>query len=363
MQSIIKNNQTTIRIGFVPLNDAAPMLMAQEMDLFRKNGLEVKLSRELGWASVRDKVITGELDGAHSIIGLPLCPMVVGQRNQTLPVIAPLITSLQGNAITIGGEFRNEGCQTPKAMLNYVSNRNSSRPLTFAIVSKFSSHHILVRQWLRSGGVNPNTEANIVVLPPPQMVHHLKAGHIDGFCAGEPWNSLGVMVGRGFCAATSVEISPYHPEKILMLAKTFVDTNPEVSLQLVRTLAEACQLCDLPEHREILCQILARNDYLNLSPEIIAGTLEGTLLRNSNPTLDTNRDFIVFSGPGVNTPDSNKKSWIYNGLSEAGGIHDADGFIRESMKEIFNGDFLHNNPAPTSTEKVNLSPTPLAIYP
>ncbi len=361
MEIISKINQPTVRIGFVPLNDAAPLLLAQELDLFQKHGLNVKLSRELGWASVRDKVVTGELDGAHSIIGLPLCSMVAGQFSRTLPVIAPLITSLQGNAITIGSKYREAGLQTPKAMFEHLAKSKSSRSLTFAIVSKFSSHLILVRQWLRNGGLNPDTDANIVVLPPPQMVHHLKAGHIDGYCVGEPWNSLSVMIGHGFCAATSVEISPYHPEKILMLSRSFADKEPELSRKLVSAISEACQLCDMSEHRPLLSQVLARNDYLNLSPEILKDSLEGTLLRKNNPALDNNSDFILFSGSGVNSPNSQKKSWIYNGLREAGSLLESGRSIFQSMKEIYRSDYLKETNDSLSSVQSEQPEAPLAI--
>lgn len=361
MQLSHSKNKTTIRLGFVPLNDVAPLLLAQEMEIFQKHGLDVKLSRELGWASVRDKVVTGELDGAHSIIGLPICPLTVGQSVRSLPVIAPLITSLQGNAITIARRFKDEGSQTPKAMVHHLAKSKSSRPLTFAIVSKFSSHLILVREWLRSGGVNPDTEANIVVLPPPQMVHHLRAGHIDGYCAGEPWNSLGVMVGHGFCAATSVEVSPYHPEKVLMLSNRFVARNPEACRNLVDSIVEACRLCDLTEHLPVISQILARNDYLNLSPEILLDSLGGKILRNNNPSLDKSRDFILFSGPGVNIPDSHKKSWIFNGLKEAGSLRDFDDSIHQSMKQIYNSDVADDAMASTIQQETILPEASVAI--
>lgn len=361
MQLTRNKSKTTIRLGFVPLNDVAPLLLAQEMDIFRKHGLDVKLSRELGWASVRDKVVTGELDGAHSIIGLPMCPLIVGQTVRTLPVIAPLITSLQGNAITIARRFRDEGSQTPKAMLKHHAKGKSSRPLTFAIVSKFSSHLILMRQWLRSGGVNPDTEANIVVLPPPQMVHHLKAGHIDGYCAGEPWNSIGVMVGHGFCAATSVEVSPYHPEKVLMLSNRFVAKHPESCRHLVNSIVEACRLCDLTEHHQVISQILARNDYLNLSPVILLDSLRGAILRNNNPSLDKTRDFVLFSGPGVNAPDSHKKSWIFNGLKEAGSLRDHAGSIHQFMKEIYSSALVDDAMTSPKPDEAKLPEASIAI--
>jgi len=342
MELFINNDQhSTIRLGFVPLNDSAPFLLAQEFDLFRKYGLNVHLSRELGWASIRDKVATGELTAAQAIAGLPWSTWnpSAGSRTQIMP--APLITSLQGNAITISKRYQDEGCQTPRAMLKHHMHRKTSRPLTFAVVSKFSSHHILMRQWLRTGGIHPDTEANLVVLPPPQMVHHLKAGHIDGYCVGEPWNSIGIMAGCGFCAATSVEISPYHPEKVLMLSPSLVVSNPERCRQLIAALLEACQLCNEPQNLEIIGKILSRNDYLNLSPDILMHSLRGDILRRNNTTLDGTREFIIFSGDNVNIPDPRKQAWIIQGLKESGALDPRPDPSQPPMDQVFRQDIFH----------------------
>jgi ABC-type nitrate/sulfonate/bicarbonate transport system substrate-binding protein len=315
---IKKSSQSMIRIGFVPLNDAAPFLIAQELDLFGDYGLNVQLSRELGWASIRDKVATGELTAAQSILGLPMAMFSPESPSSSQPFIAPLITSLQGNAITIAKHFRDEGYQTPRSIMHWHRDKGTARPLTFAIVSRYSSHHILIRQWLKSDGIDPDTDVNLVVLPPPQMVHHLKAGHIDGYCVGEPWNSIGIMAGSGFCVATSAEISPYHPEKLLMISRQFAESNKDQCVRLVAAVLEACRLCNQPSSLDMMSRVLARHDYLNLSPDILQDTLTGTIIRQNNSKLDTSRDFIVFSGERVNVPCSRKRNWIGKHLTEIG---------------------------------------------
>ena len=310
---IPSQNKNTLRLGFVPLCDAAPFLLAQEMDLFSKHGVDVCLSRELGWASIRDKMATGELLAAQAIAGLPFAAKPQHKR-----FIAPLVTSLQGNAITISKEYRHEIDQAPRAILKNHKSRKLSRLPTFAIVSRYSSHHMLMRSWLRSGGINPDTETNLVVLPPTQMVYHLKAGHIDGYCAGEPWNSVGIMSGCGFCVATSAELSPYHPEKVLMMSESFWKEDQERSERLMTAIIEACQMCGDDTHLEYISSVLSRHDYLNLSPEILFNALKGHILRKNNPSLDASREFIFFSGDEVNSPSQRKRSWIQQGLVESG---------------------------------------------
>ena len=328
-----------IRLGFVPLNDAAPYLLAQELDLFREHGLDVKLSRELGWASIRDKVRTGELSAAHAILGLPMAMLSTDFSIKHPPVLAPVVTSLQGNAITIAKYFRDEGCQTPRSILRWRLQRKESRPLTFAIVSRHSSHHILMRQWLKSDGLNPDKDANLVVLPPPQMVHHLKAGHIDGYCVGEPWNSIGIMAGCGFCAATSSEISPYHPEKVLMVSRSFAESDTDRCIRLIEALKESCGLCNQPSYQDTISRVLARHDYLNLSPEILEKTLTGNIIRRNNPTLDTSNKFIMFSGDQVNIPCAGKRNWIGGQLAELDLLKIPESSKAELLKKIYPEDF------------------------
>ena len=248
-----------MRLGFVPLNDAAPFMLAKELGIFAKHGLDVHLSRELGWASIRDRVATRALTAAQALVGLPF-----SARSHEERFIVPLVTSLQGNGITVSKQYHDEGCKTPSTILHQHKKRKSSRPPTFAVVSRYGSHLLLIRKWLQSGGIDPKTEVNIVVLPPPQMVPHLRAGHIDGYCVGEPWNTVGVMAGIGFCVSTSAELLPCHPEKVLMMTESFVDENRDQTLRLVLALLEACKICETPQMLPVVSQILSHHDYLNL---------------------------------------------------------------------------------------------------
>ena len=181
----------SLRIGFVPLNDSAPLIIAKEVGLFSKYGLSVELSRELGWATIRDKIIFGELDAAHALAAMPVAT-TFGIGSIACETLTGLVLNLNGNAITLSNEMWNRGVRDLKALRHEVFQTRGSRTYTFGVVSPFSSHNFLLRQWLVSGGINPDRDVRIVIVPPPQMYINLKAGHLDGYCVGEPWNSVAV---------------------------------------------------------------------------------------------------------------------------------------------------------------------------
>ncbi len=326
--------QIPMRLGFVPLNDAAPFMLARELGIFSKHGLDVHLSRELGWASIRDRVATRALTAAQALVGLPF-----SARSHEERFIVPLVTSLQGNGITVSKQYHDEGCKTPSTILQQHKKRKSSRPPTFAVVSRYGSHLLLIRKWLQSGGIDPKTEVNIVVLPPPQMVPHLRAGHIDGYCVGEPWNTVGVMADIGFCVVTSAELLPCHPEKVLMMTESFVDENRDQTLRLVLALLEACKICESPEMLPVVSQILSHHDYLNLSAEILLDSLQGNIIRNSNSALDSVRPFMMFSGSGMNEPDPKKAEWAHQKFVEAGVFERVELDSTAFYKRLFRCDF------------------------
>ncbi|MEM9399105.1 MAG: CmpA/NrtA family ABC transporter substrate-binding protein, partial [Verrucomicrobiota bacterium] len=193
-----------LKVGYVPLIDAAPLIVAQEYGLFDKYGLSVELKRELGWASVRDKVVFGELNVAHAPAGLVIATRL-GLNCQVCETVTGLVMNCQGNAITVSKKLHDTGVDNAKFMGSKIRLDKNIRRYTFATVSMVSSHYFLLRNWLKSGGVDPDKDVRIVVLPPSLMVANLKEGNIDGFCVGEPWNSVSANEGHGVIIATLFE--------------------------------------------------------------------------------------------------------------------------------------------------------------
>ncbi len=220
MTGKLRRSDQAIRIGFVALNDCAPLVMARELGLYERHGLAVELSRELGWATIREKVIYGELEAAHAPAGM-LFAAAAGLGGIQADCLTGLVLNLHGNAITLSQRLWQCGVRDGVTLREHV--RKTRRPVTLGTVYRWSSHSVLLRLWLKQHGLDVENDAEVVVVPPSQMVAHMRSGHLDGFCAGDPWNSLAVMSRAGWVVARSAELAPSHPEKVLMVRSEFAE--------------------------------------------------------------------------------------------------------------------------------------------
>jgi ABC-type nitrate/sulfonate/bicarbonate transport system substrate-binding protein len=302
-------------LGDVPLTDSAPLLVAYEYGLFARRGLKVTLCRELGWATVRDKLVHGELDAAHAPCGLPFA-LTLGLGCVPTECISPLVLSRHGNAITLSKELLHEGIEDGLALAQFVRNRRSQRILVFGVVSLTSTQAWLLRSWLARAGLDPEREVRIVVVPPAQMSANLVAGNLDGFCAEEPWNSVAAERGGGGCVAASCELAPGHPEKVLAIRTQTWQLQPERVVELTAALLEAAMICADPVHLEELIQLLARREYLGLPPEQIRRAWTGDLLRKTGKTAHW-PDFLVFHRGNSNDPSAEQAAWVIQQILDA----------------------------------------------
>jgi NitT/TauT family transport system ATP-binding protein len=248
-------NKHKIKIGFVPVLDCAPLIIAEQKGFFKQRGLNIELSYEVGWATIREKLLYHQLDGAHALAGLFLA-MRMGLSTQKASVYAPFIFNQNGNAITLSREIANAGVTNSKDLRGLI--KSKPRKLTFGVVSNYSSHHFILRNWLKSNKINPDQDVNIVFIPPTQMVDNMKSGLLDGFCVGEPWNSAAVLENVGWIVATSQDINPGHPEKILMVREQLLTDYFNETSALVDALQEACSFCANLDARPEMIQILTR---------------------------------------------------------------------------------------------------------
>ncbi|URR35504.1 nitrate ABC transporter ATP-binding protein [Thermosynechococcus sp. HN-54] len=255
-----------LTLGFMPLMDSAPLIVAKEMGFFAKYGLEpVTLHREESWQDLVMGVITGRLTGAQLLAAMPLA-MTLGLNGQPpQPLMTSLVLSRNGNAITFSRQLWQQGVKTAEDLRAYIQ-RTGDRP-RFGVVHAASMHNLLLRYWLAAAGIDPDYDVELLVIPPPQMVYHLKAGHISGFCVGQPWNSHAVREGIGVVVATDLDIWPGHPEKVLGMRPDWVEANPQQHLALVKALIEACEYCDTIKHRAEIAQLLCRPEYVGCTPE------------------------------------------------------------------------------------------------
>ncbi|MGJ8633956.1 MAG: CmpA/NrtA family ABC transporter substrate-binding protein [Luteolibacter sp.] len=305
----------TIRLGYVPLTDCAPLAVAKEMGIFKKHGLDVSLHRELGWATVRDRIFYGDLDAAECISGIAFA-LSFGLTDLRCEVAVPLILNLHGNAITLSTELPHEDIGNGFGLKNYLDHFwKKDRPFTLAATHRFSSHAVLLHAWLARHGL-ANSDMEIIYLPPQLMSRHLKAGHIDGFCVGEPWNSEAILAGYGWSPVSSADLSYGHPEKVLLLAGDFLRENKQEAIRLVAALLESCKLCQDTEFREKLITILAKDEYTGVDPKVLRNSLGETFYNGIDKVPGST--FHMFHGDEVNRPSTEKASWMLAGLRSAG---------------------------------------------
>jgi ABC-type nitrate/sulfonate/bicarbonate transport system substrate-binding protein len=333
-------------VGFLALTDAAPLIVAEQRGLFARRGLRVTLQREIGWATIREKIIYGELDAAHAPAPM-LWSTQLGLGCPPCDVLTALVLSLHGSALTLSAALWTAGVRNAEMLRAHVRAHRARRPLTFGVVFRFSSHHLLLLEWLRAAGLEAERDVRIVVVPPAQMFRNLAAGTIDGYCAGEPWNTLAVREGAGWCPTWSAAQSPGHLEKILMVTRRFAEARAAEHAALVAALAEACAWCDEPQNREPLAQLLSEARYLNLSARVIAPALLGKF-DCGHGRVEAVPDFHVFHRGEANVPSVAKAAALQHALGATHLLSPAAASDSELPRRLFREDLhreaLHQHP-------------------
>jgi ABC-type nitrate/sulfonate/bicarbonate transport system substrate-binding protein len=281
----MSNDHRALSLGFLPLLDAAPLLLAQELGYFAAAGLNVRLSREVSWANIRDKLCVGTLHGAQLLAPMTLS-VTLGLNRVKAPLMTSFVMSRNGNVITVSNSLCEQlRALNPEALASAHTSvltlkqlidqrRELGRsPLTLATVYPYSCHNYLLRYWLGAGGINPDHDINLVVIPPAQMVSQLAAGRMDGFCVGEPWNQIAVAQGHGKILLNSWDIWHNAPEKVLAVHRDWATLHPTDHLALIRALLRVCQWLDDPNNRDEALAILTQPHYLGFNPETLQAGL------------------------------------------------------------------------------------------
>ncbi|QBR02563.1 CmpA/NrtA family ABC transporter substrate-binding protein [Paraburkholderia pallida] len=263
--------KTHLKIGFVPLADAAPLVAAKLLEFGHAHGLTLELSRQPSWAALRDKLLAGELDAAHTLYGLVYgVQLGIGGPQQDMGVL--MVLNRNGQAITLSNRLADalaEHGTLPRALATL------ERKPVFAQTFPTGTHAMWLYYWLAAQGVHPLRDIESVVIPPPQMVAALTEERLDGLCVGEPWSALAQQRGVGRTVIRSGEIWPAHPEKVLACRRDFVTRYPNTARALVQTMLEACRWLDGAGHRREIAQWLARPEMLGVDSALIAEQLEG----------------------------------------------------------------------------------------
>jgi nitrate/nitrite transport system substrate-binding protein len=263
-----------IRLGYIPLTDCAPIIMAKELGLFAKYGLNVEVQKEASWANVRDKLLTGELEGAHCLFSMPFSVYTgVGGKEGSEMRIA-MVLSNNGQAITLSNDFCGKVGfkQTAKIAGVVASKLKADKEVTFAMTFPGGTHDIWLRTWLAAANVSQKT-SKIITIPPPQMVANMKVGNMDGYCVGEPWNGVAVKQGIGFTEISTQDIWKHHPEKALVVNKKFSEERTEDLKLVMKAVLEACKWLDNRANRKKASTVIGK--YINAAPDVIEARLMG----------------------------------------------------------------------------------------
>lgn len=262
-----------VRIGYLPLTDCASLIMAAELGFDEQYGIKIELSRETSWAGVRDKLGNGDLDAAHVLYGLVFgVQMGIGGQQHDMAVLMNL--NHNGQSVALSADLARAGAVDGASLARQL--RSAGRPYVFAHTFPTGNHAMLLQYWLAAHGIDPVRDARVMTVPPSQMVAALRAGQMDGFCAGEPWGSKAIADGVGVTATTSGAIWPDHPGKVLGTSFAFAQQHPNTCRALIAAVLEAGRWIDANDANRLrMAAILAGPAYLNTPQELLAPRILG----------------------------------------------------------------------------------------
>jgi len=333
---------------------------AHEKGFARQQGLRLRLVREVSWANVRDRVAFGHFDAAHMLGPMVIASHLLAQSGDT-PFIAPAALGLGGNAITVstslwdhmeqcGAAVGASPAAQAKALRTVVSERDRSGapPLTFAMVFPFSCHNYQLRDWMTAGGMDADQDVRLIVLPPPLLVEAIRTGQVDGFCVGEPWNSLAVDAGLGVIAAVCSDIWRRVPEKVLGMRADYAERNPEIVSGLVRALVAAAGWASMPANRLELAAMLAEQRYVGAPAALLHAALNGQLTARPFHAVLNRPDFLVLDTAA--TVPRRDDAEMLCALIEASGQVRPVAELRQRGIESFRTDLYQRSVAPPVSE-------------
>ena len=251
-----------LKVGFIPITCATPIIMAEPMGFYKKHGLDVQVYKASGWAMIRDLSINGETDATHMLTPMPLA-ISLGVGSQAVPFIMPAVENINGQAITL--HVKHKAVKEAKDMKGFK----------FCVPFDFSMHNFLLRYFLAEGGVDPDKDVQIRVVPPPEMVANLKAGNVDGYLAPDPFNQRAVYEDAGFIFRLSKDIWPGHPCCAFALKKEFAEKNPNTFQALFKAIVEATQYAHQSSNRKEIAKAIAPRNFLNQPVEVVEQVLTG----------------------------------------------------------------------------------------
>jgi len=349
-----------LRIGFIPLVDASALIVAVDKGFTAAEGLDVTLVREVSWSNVRDKLNIGLFDAAHLLAPVAIASSL-GLQQVKVPIVAPFNLGLNGNAITVSSALHTaimaeldgdpaNPMATAKALARVVAARQKAGkdPLTFGMTFPFSTHNYQLRFWMAAGGVDPDEDVRLVVLPPPYMVDSLANGHVDAFCVGAPWNSVAVDFGVGHILHFVSDILARAAEKVLAVREHWSQENPLILAKLTRAHGRAADFIEDLGNRDEASRLLAKPDRIGVDSEVIRRSLDGRLKISPDGTVRESARYLLVGREGAARPDPVQAAWLYAQMVRWGqATYSAEGL--KAAKSVFRPDLYDaalGQPAP-----------------
>jgi nitrate/nitrite transport system substrate-binding protein len=306
------------RLGFIALTDASPLIIAKERGLFTKYGMpDVEVLKQASWGATRDNLVLGSggggIDGAHILSPMPYqftAGVQAGPRPLPMYVLARLNTN--GQAISVGNDLKavKVGLSAAGAKAKFAQLKAAGNPAKVAMTFRGGTHDLWVRYWLAAAGINPDADASLIVIPPPQMVANMKAGTQDAFCVGEPWNGQLVNQKVGYTACLTSEIWMNHPEKSFGMRADFVDRYPRAAQALTTAILEAQIWCDQMRNRPAMCSIVSGRQYINVPIGDILPRLQGKLDYGDGRALKASPHYMKFWADNASFPYKSHDLWF-----------------------------------------------------
>jgi nitrate/nitrite transport system substrate-binding protein len=301
-----------IKLGFISLTDCAPLIAAKELGLFSKYGVDVELEKEASWAVVRDKILNGEIEGAHCLFSMPLSVYTgIGGKAGSEMKIAMVLNN-NGQAITLSKDFCGlVGFKEVNKAAAAVKNIQSHKEVTFAMTFPGGTHDIWLRNWMAAAGINQKS-VGIITIPPPQMVANMRVDNMEGYCVGEPWNGVAAAQNIGFTHISSQDIWKDHPEKALVVNAEFAATDKEDLKKIMKAIIEASKWLDVMGNRSKAASWLTKPNYVNAPLQVIEARLKGSYDLGCDLGVQKYKDdYMTFYNNGiVNNPKKSYAIWF-----------------------------------------------------
>jgi nitrate/nitrite transport system substrate-binding protein len=300
--------KTEVKIGFIPLTDCASIVMASVLGIDQKYGVKIIPSKESSWASVRDKVMSGENDFTHMLYGQAYgVHLGVGGAKKDMAVLMTL--NQNGQAITLSKKLADKGAVDGTSLAKLM--QTDKREYTFAQTFPTGTHAMWLYYWMAAHGIHPLSDAKVITVPPPQMVANMRVGNMDGYCVGEPWNHRAIIDGIGITAQTTQDIWRDHPEKVLATTGDFAKKNPNTCRAVTAAILEAGRWIDASlSNKAKMAETIADKSYVNTSVDAINQRILGRYQNGLGKTWDDPNYMKFYNDGAVNFPYLSDGMWF-----------------------------------------------------